>query len=430
MAVLIMAQNNNNIKNKEEKPIFHDFLGMSSAFDSPVVVVGKSVSFGSDIRLSEASVSALASVGASSGGHGLISATSDLGSERQVGNHIEGVPFSGPKSDFSGPEISKVFSGRKRSNLDSAFTGSMRDRMPQMGPDSLESSHLMKILRNGEVGERPRRSHDEELLFGMQPPRPISTSVILQPPIGSRPDSVVSKWKRSMPMNAAPIVQYPPHLGQFAPFRDKVSSNRYRDANAGPSLISQPAADEGSRTGIKGSGILSSANACSGGPERNSSGVMPGISRQNSGINISDPESSNSPSRHGLMSSSRQMTIFYAGQAHVFDDVHPNKADVIMTLAGSNGGSWSTTYSPKSSARPPLSEAYIPTGDNEKGMSNLALPQELRGRLSVTGNSSHRFSHGGQTSTTPGGHQGGVLVRDVRPPAQAAEQKTEGKREV
>lgn len=30
-------------------------------------------------------------------------------------------------------------------------------------------------------------------------------------------------------------------------------------------------------------------------------------------------------SRLGSTSSSRQMTIFYGGQAHVFDDVHPNK---------------------------------------------------------------------------------------------------------
>jgi hypothetical protein len=30
-------------------------------------------------------------------------------------------------------------------------------------------------------------------------------------------------------------------------------------------------------------------------------------------------------SQKGLTSASRQMTIFYGGQAHVFDDVHPNK---------------------------------------------------------------------------------------------------------
>lgn len=30
-------------------------------------------------------------------------------------------------------------------------------------------------------------------------------------------------------------------------------------------------------------------------------------------------------SQHGLTPASRQMTIFYGGQAHVFDDVHPHK---------------------------------------------------------------------------------------------------------
>jgi hypothetical protein len=30
-------------------------------------------------------------------------------------------------------------------------------------------------------------------------------------------------------------------------------------------------------------------------------------------------------SQHGLTPTTRQMTIFYGGQAHVFDDVHPNK---------------------------------------------------------------------------------------------------------
>lgn len=30
-------------------------------------------------------------------------------------------------------------------------------------------------------------------------------------------------------------------------------------------------------------------------------------------------------SQRGVASTGRQMTIFYGGQAHVFDDVHPNK---------------------------------------------------------------------------------------------------------
>lgn len=33
-------------------------------------------------------------------------------------------------------------------------------------------------------------------------------------------------------------------------------------------------------------------------------------------------------SRHGMVSGSRQMTIFYGGQAHVFDDVHPNQVRI------------------------------------------------------------------------------------------------------
>lgn len=67
--------------------------------------------------------------------------------ERRVGNHLEGVPFYGPRSDISGPEISKKIAGSKRSNSDSTFMGSSRDGIPQMGPDTLEGSQLMKVLK-------------------------------------------------------------------------------------------------------------------------------------------------------------------------------------------------------------------------------------------------------------------------------------------
>lgn len=43
-------------------------------------------------------------------------------------------------------------------------------------------------------------------------------------------------------------------------------------------------------------------------------------------------------SRHGSSSACRQMTIFYGGQAHVFDDVHPNKVCFLSPgLLGSEG---------------------------------------------------------------------------------------------
>ncbi|KAA8525352.1 hypothetical protein F0562_007230 [Nyssa sinensis] len=465
MAVMLMmaqSKSNANTSTDEVKPtIFHDFLGRNCASES-----SPATKTAGDIRLPEASQSASASVGASSGGgRGPISTTSDLGSERQVGNHLEGVPFYGPRSDFSGPEISNRLAGTKRSNSDSGFMGSFRDGFPQKGPESFESSHLMKVHSNAMFifflshsyvrqkpiyimvvlfifsdsgslvqiqmlrnvgGERPRRSHEEEMFFSMHPARPTSASLILQPPSG-RTDANVSRWERGIPINVGPTAQYPTRAGQVAPFGHQVPSNRSKDANAGPSVIFQVAADEGSRTGIKGSGILSSINASAGVSEKTPSGMLPSGSKQKSAAHISEPESSIPPSRHGLTSAGRQMTIFYGGQAHVFDDVHPNKADIIMALAGSNGGSWSTTYLPKSGVRPSHDESFMPSGENETGVfRNFVLPREFRARLPVTGSSSHGFGTGDRISVAPGG-QGSVSVKDTRTSVQAAEPGSEKK---
>ncbi|PNT33588.1 hypothetical protein POPTR_006G247500v4 [Populus trichocarpa] len=387
------------------KAMFHDFLGMKGTTDSPVVLAPKN---------KDGSPSASASLGASSGGgRGPLSSTSDLASERQAGNHLEGIPFYGPRSDISGPEISNRLAGSKRSNSDSAFTGS-RDGIPQMAHDSIESLHLMKMLKNGGGRERPRRSNDDEVFYGMQPMRPSSASLILQPSAGSRLDANVSKQDRSIPMG---IGAYPPRGGQFVPFTHQVPTNRFRDTNAGPSIVSQSAADEGSRTGIKGPGILSSINAGSGISEKNSSRGLPSGGKPKTGIHISEPESSNPSSRQGLTSASRQMTIFYGGQAHVFDDVHPNKADVIMALAGSNGGSWSTTYSPKPTASQG-SESYMTSGGE----------YELRGRLSVTGNATRGVGSSDRISTPTGGHHGSIVIaKERRNAVQAGEPSNEEK---
>ncbi|MCL7043164.1 hypothetical protein MKW94_022057 [Papaver nudicaule] len=376
--------NTNSSEAEKINPTFHDFLGMKCISDSPhqpKVVVHKQ---SNEIKPSEAS--------SSGGGHAPVSATSDLASERLAGNNSEGVQLHGSKSDFSGPEVSNRFAGSKRSNSDSVFMASARDRMThQLGADSFESSHLMKLIRSSTGGDRPRTSQSEEQFFGMQPPRQNSTNqLILQPPAISRLDSVASKLERPLQMNASPSTQYTPRHGQFSTYIDKLSSNKYRDGNSGPSIISQPAADEGSRTGIKGSSILNGITASNPLLERNSPRVIlsgkPKYASQ-----ILDPEPSNPPSQHGLASGCRQMTIFYGGQAHVFDDVHPNKADVIMSLAGSNGGSWSTTYSPKPVVKVPNGEAILPGGANELGVNNLALPRELRGKLAPSGSSSHQF---------------------------------------
>lgn len=72
-----------------------------------------------------------------------------------------------------------------------------------------------------------------------------------------------------------------------------------------------------------------------------------------------------------------------------------------MALAGSNGGSWSTTYLPKSTALAP-GESYVPGGENETGIaSNFASPREFRMRLSNMGTSSRGFSTGDQISGPP-----------------------------
>ncbi|XP_044464785.1 protein TIFY 8 isoform X2 [Mangifera indica] len=421
VVLMIMAQqtktNQNNVTPDQVKPMLYDFLGMKSADSSPVVLPPKPA-------VSLPSPSPSVSFGASSsvpGPRGPISSTSDLASERQAGNHLEGVPFYGTRSDISGPEISNRLVGSKRSNSESAF----------MGHEYSEGLHLMKLLRNGAGGEKPRRSNDDEVLCGMQQLRPTSASLILQPSANSRMDPNVSRWERTIPINTGSAAQYHPRGGQLVPFMHQVVPNRFKDANAGPLIISQSAADEGSRTGIKGPDILSSVNVSGGVSEKNSSSLLQGGTRPKSGSLFSEPESSTPPSRQGLVSASRQMTIFYGGQAHVFDDVHPNKmtawllpdyfqADVIMALAGSNGGSWSTTYSPKSTARP-VGENLLPGGDPEAPISgNMALPQELRGRLSVTGNTSHGSGSGDRILTPPG------FTRNL---VQAAEPSTEEKRD-
>ncbi|MBA0564364.1 hypothetical protein Golob_009311 [Gossypium lobatum] len=397
------------LQHQQVKPaaMFHDFLGMKPS-NSSVVLAPKAT----DARFSEASPSPSASVAASSGGGGAgrgpISSTSDLGSgfgslgndgignyefcslmgsfdfgfwtlldSSHAGNHLEGIPYYGPRSEISGPDINNSLAGSKRSFSDSAF----------MGHESLESLHLMKMLRNGAGGERPRRSNEDEVFLGMKSMRPSSTSLILQPPAGSRLEGNASKWERSVPS----AVQYASRGGHFVPFVHQVSSNRFKDTTVGPSVISQAAADEGSRTGIKGPGILSSINASGVPTEKGSSAIVPSGGRPKTGAHNSDPEPLVPPSRQGLTSASRQMTIFYGGQAHVFDDVHPNKADVIMALAGSNGGSWSTTYSPKSAVR--TGENYAPGGEPE-AVGSIAFSRELRGKMAVTGNASQATGSG------------------------------------
>lgn len=75
------------------------------------------------------------------------------------------------------------------------------------------------------------------------------------------------------------------------------------------------------------------------------------------------------------------------------------QADVIMALAGSNGGSWSTAFSPKSSVKL-VNDSNLHSGENETG-----IPHELHGRLPITGSSSHAIAPGDRVSTPAGNPQ-------------------------
>ncbi|KAE9609214.1 hypothetical protein Lal_00020024 [Lupinus albus] len=379
-------QNANNNKSEEQQHIvLHDFLGMKKFPDSTQ---------NPHSRLSQPSPSSVSRA-----------PFSDIASQKQVGNHLEGVPFYGPRSDFSGTEISSRLVGNKRSNSDSTFIGSSRDAF-QMVPDSFHNSHLMKMLRNaGGGGEQVRRPNDDDVLRGMQSMKPTSASQIFQPLNGTKGDA--SKWERSI------LIQHPQHGGQLAPFVHQITSNKLRDANAGPSFISQAAADEGSRTGIKCPGILNSMNTTTTAPEKMSPAVLLGGSRPKHVTNVMDPESSTPQSQ-------RQMTIFYGGQAHVFDYVHPHKADVIMSLAGSNGGSWSTAFTPKSAGKL-LSDSNLNSGENETGMvNNVPLPHELHGRLPITASSSHAVG-----PSDRGTQQGSFVGKDTRKHVEGADPNSE-----
>ena len=73
-----------------------------------------------------------------------------------------------------------------------------------------------------------------------------------------------------------------------------------------------------------------------------------------------------------------------------------------MALAGSNGGSWSTTYSPKPPARQG-SEIFMTSSEYEGGVAaNTPFPREFRGRTFVTGNATQAVGSGDRISTPAG----------------------------
>ncbi|RWW90768.1 hypothetical protein BHE74_00000249 [Ensete ventricosum] len=239
------------------------------------------------------------------------------------------------------------------------------------------------------VSERPDKARDDEIMLSMhRPPRP--TSLVLHPPLSSRPD-LSSKLEQSLSRSPGQLL----HASCFS--KATISSSYMnKDASAVATVISQSSIDEGSRTNIKASGVASISNPVSVVCEKKSTEFLPrpkashatesetsnavrcvsfamwlicfdklslnfdsSVSDEYDDINATKPVFV-FDRRSTAASPGRQMTIFYSGQAHVFDNVHPNKADVILALAGSNGISWSTTYLARSSDQSIVNGANLP----------------------------------------------------------------------
>eukprot|EP00250_Pteridium_aquilinum_P011862 c20354_g1_i3 orf=742-1887(+) len=270
-------------------------------------------------------------------------------------------------------------------------SGDFRRTALRMDMDALDSSRLFKRSRMEKVDEK-KKGHDEalvdELNLTMHPPRLMSRSSNVHPSLTTTADIPTKAWDCNVPAS----------LGMFGPGRasqkglhaDNVMANSFRDINAAASsLLHIPPADEGSRTGLKGSSVGSLLNrAMTGGP-RLSLGHSKSSSRGAGSESTFAANQENTPI-------TRQLTIFYGGQAHVFEDVSSDKAEAIMTLAGSSGRSWSTVYSPGPKSSMPLSasEGSLSTFERERAKrgskpsstnvfeNNLGISAEIHNALS------------------------------------------------
>ncbi|CAL9203896.1 protein TIFY 8-like isoform X1 [Musa acuminata AAA Group] len=356
---------------QHQNPFFLDFLGMGMSCGGQTPAPD-SRSMAGHAEPDAASPSASwQTLGVSSAGqHGIVSATSLLGSERRGMRSSEVFHFHGRKNAISDPEGGNTLPGRKRSHPESVYSG-LIDRAFPLSSGSPESPCLIKMFGKEIVSERPDKARDDEIMLSMhRPPRP--TSLVLHPPLSSRPDSLSSKLEQSLSRSPGRLL----HASCFS--KATISSSYVnKDASAVATVISQSSIDEGSRTNIKASGVVSISNPVSMVCEKISTEFLP----RPKASHATESETSNAVRRSKAASPGRQMTIFYSGQAHVFDSVHPNKADVILALAGSNGVSWSTTYHSRSSDQSIVNEAKT---REEARTSNLPI--------SVQGDMTHQIA--------------------------------------
>ncbi|KAG6550065.1 hypothetical protein Mapa_008021 [Marchantia paleacea] len=356
---------------EKDPPVFRDFLGIGRKDDatvkqpqpSPGVARRNTAGFDDD---GEAELSTRASSG-TSGRFETCSApgipppfssafpsTSDPGSgvadgwlRAKVGPAA--LQHHGVKSAFYKPETENKSFKRRESPIGRE---SLQERL-QMSVEALENSRPLKVARvenkDDKVKVRTTGPTVDELRLSMQPPRVGAKGIPLlhTPAPKPEPSSRLSKKpERPRPNVGTTTPGRLSHLGQTS----ERASAPGREHDMTPVIV-PPAADEGSRTGIKGSPLGGLLNTVQ--PTQATAGVTSGPATHNTSRRLkvschSAGSDSMIPARHQFAAPpSRQLTIFYGGQAHVFDEVPADKASQIMQLAGSNGRSWSTTYSPR-----------------------------------------------------------------------------------
>lgn len=298
-----------------------------------------------------------------------VAGCSESGSEKLSWENCTGHLAHSDKSAFCRPEVDSRTTGKKRDSSISNSNHMLQDRF-QMSTDTLEKSRGFKMSRLGLKDDKRGWQSDIQIALDdfhlpMQPPRQMSNCLTSLQPSMHKPDLMtLNKWERPVLLNKAAYVHS--HPSQFTGYPDKNCSNSSGDNSTVMLPLSRPAADEGSRTGIQVPGLASLiTNVPSSTSDRSTSAA--GVSTSGAKyLSRSGGSESTIPKSHQIAASpSRQLTIFYGGQAHVFDDVPPIKADAIMALAGSNGRSWSTTYSPR--RRPSECDGSLPALEREKG---------------------------------------------------------------
>lgn len=346
----------------EEQPVFHDFLGIAGQRGHPLKqselkVLNPSIDSKKDAHNVEVEAEEVA-VRTSSTNSGRFEACSPSIVVSEQLSWPQGTGAAQQAGSNSGLYKSEV-NNRQGKRRDIVNSRDYIQQQLQRGVETFDSSPILKVSRFERQDDRKNRHTEacrDDILSPMQPPRlssncqnPHSSFVVK-----SGLSTVMSnKWDSSRHVSLNTGMYGPTRAGHLDLQSDKITLNNIRE-NA-VVLPPRSPADEGSRTGLKGSSVGNLLNSSPANPMGGTAHTNLPSGRSKSLSQSAGSESMYVASQQTTSPTSRQLTIFYGGQAHVFDDVPSDKADAIMTLAGSSGRSWSTMYTPRPKASLPVS---------------------------------------------------------------------------